>query len=193
MPSDDAGVEIAKFGDAPPEILELEKAERVSMALELRKAGMSYPEISKELGVSADTVRKYVVESLREFRAESAEFVEEAIGVDILRLDEMIAAIWPQVMAGHLGAHDRALKILERRAKMLGLDRPVKTEHSGPDGGPIQIDALLGVALQQVRRLSDDQLREAMDELRDPALWEAPPKVIGPQVQVDDERDPPAP
>jgi len=37
-----------------------------------------------------------------------------------------------------LAAVDRLLKIQERRAKLLGLDAPKKTELSGPDGEPLQ-------------------------------------------------------
>lgn len=35
-------------------------------------------------------------------------------------------------------AINSALRIMDRRAKLLGLDAPVKAELSGPDGGPIQ-------------------------------------------------------
>jgi hypothetical protein len=35
-------------------------------------------------------------------------------------------------------AVNTALRIMDRRAKLLGLDAPVKAELSGPDGGPIQ-------------------------------------------------------
>ena len=35
----------------------------------------------------------------------------------------------------------KILDVHDRRARLLGLDAPVKQEHSGPDGGPIPLGA----------------------------------------------------
>jgi hypothetical protein len=42
------------------------------------------------------------------------------------RLDELESAIWPNAMAGNLDAIDRCLAIMERRARLLGLDAPTR-------------------------------------------------------------------
>ncbi len=38
------------------------------------------------------------------------------------------------------------IKARERIDKLLGLDAPVRTEHSGVDGGPIQIEQLIAAS-----------------------------------------------
>jgi hypothetical protein len=40
------------------------------------------------------------------------------------RLDQLQAAVWSAAMKGQIGASQQALRIMERRAKMLGLDTP---------------------------------------------------------------------
>jgi len=40
------------------------------------------------------------------------------------------------------------LKCIERRCKLLGLDAPIRREHSGKDGGPVVIDDK-GLAVRQ--------------------------------------------
>ena len=54
------------------------------------------------------------------------------------RLDGLLLALAGPIKAGHLGAIDRALHIMERRARLLGLDAPTKTDeqHRYPDGMP---------------------------------------------------------
>ena len=48
----------------------------------------------------------------------------EHVKVDLRRIDTAINAIWTDVQKGQLGAIDRLLKLMERRAKMLGYDQP---------------------------------------------------------------------
>ncbi len=46
-----------------------------------------------------------------------------------------------EIQAGRvLSGIDRGLRILERRARLLGLEAPVKAEIAGPGGGPIEIE-----------------------------------------------------
>jgi len=52
--------------------------------------------------------------------------------LELERLDAMQAAIWDDAMNGHLGAIDRVLKIMERRAKLLGLDQLDVTQQPEP-------------------------------------------------------------
>lgn len=42
--------------------------------------------------------------------------------LELLRLDELQEVAWRFAMAGQLTGIDRVLKIMERRAKLLGLD-----------------------------------------------------------------------
>jgi hypothetical protein len=54
----------------------------------------------------------------------NAETVEQLRQLERDRLDTMLDAIWPRVRAGELRVIDRALRIMERRSKLEGLDGP---------------------------------------------------------------------
>ena len=60
--------------------------------------------------------------------------------LELARLDEMLLGLWGKASRGELQSVDRVLKILERRARYLGLDAPQRQSLEGPDGGPVTID-----------------------------------------------------
>ncbi|MEU5420365.1 hypothetical protein [Streptomyces sp. NPDC020667] len=45
------------------------------------------------------------------------------------------------VRSGDYWATDRAVRIIERECRLLGLDQPVRTELSGPGGTPVNVEA----------------------------------------------------
>ncbi len=46
--------------------------------------------------------------------------------MQVMRIERATRAIWPQVAAGDLFAIDRLVKLMERQAKLLGLDAPTQ-------------------------------------------------------------------
>ncbi len=102
--------------------------ERRAKAFELRKAGAGYRRIGRELGVSHDTAHKDVRKVLRRLIARTQESAEEARRLDLERLDAMLLALAPQIRDGRIGAITNGVKILERRAKMLGYDAPQQVQ-----------------------------------------------------------------
>ena len=106
-------------------------------ALELRKAGVTYQAIADQLGyANARGAHKAVASALKATLREPA---EELRTMELERLDAMLLPLWRRVQQGDERAVDRALKIMERRARLLGLDAPSKTEQSGSDGEPLKI------------------------------------------------------
>jgi hypothetical protein len=100
--------------------------QRQAAAVELRKAGKSYQAIASHLGYKGPSgAYKAVSTALKKMIMEP---VEELRTLEEQRLDTMLAAIWPAVLRGDLGAVDRGLRIMERRAKLEGLDAPVKVD-----------------------------------------------------------------
>ena len=69
----------------------------------------------------------------------------------------MLLALWRRVQNGDERAIDRVLRIMERRAKLLGLDAAAKTEHTGKEGGPIRYE-------RQYADFSDEELEQAILE-----------------------------
>lgn len=105
--------------------------ERQAQALELRKNGESYRAIASACKVSVYTAFNDVQAALKA----AAQYNEQVLGgqaltLELERLDTMLLAITPQIRQGHLGAIDRALRIAERRAKLLGLDAPTRSNVS---------------------------------------------------------------
>ncbi len=106
-------------------------------ALELRKAGATYETIAQSLGYSSPSGAYQAIESA--MKRTLQEPADDLRRLEIERLNAMLLSIWPSVRQGNYGAIDRALRIMERTAKLLGLDAPAKQEISGADGGAIPI------------------------------------------------------
>jgi hypothetical protein len=62
---------------------------------------------------------------IERMRKEQVQTVGEAALIDLRRIDVAINAIYDDVKKGKLLSIDRLLKLLERRAKMLGYDEQV--------------------------------------------------------------------
>lgn len=98
----------------------IEVNEKQARAMELRKAGCSFQEIADELGYASpsgayEAVKAALDRTLRE-PAEALRTIE------LERLDTMWTAVWENALAGDLDSIATALRIAERRARLLGLD-----------------------------------------------------------------------
>jgi len=106
--------------------LEPESAEIESQAVQLRSLGHTYDEIAQQLGLATrGSAWKVVQRALTRIPAES---VEEMRLLEGARLDAMTAAIWPTAVTGDEKAIALMLRIMERRAKLFGLDAPVRMQ-----------------------------------------------------------------
>jgi len=113
-------------------------------ALELRKGGASYQQIAQALGYSGPSgAFKAVETALKESKREAG---EELRTLELERLDSAFLAIWTYVKNGHLGAMDRMLRIMERRARLLGLDKPTKVQNLDIDLSKLTDEQLLRIA-----------------------------------------------
>ena len=113
----------------------LDTAERRAFVLQLRKGGATYMTIAqaaRELfgedalpnGWDERYAYKDVKRELDHLRKDIAHSTEEIVELETQRLDAMLMVLWPQVSKGDQGAIDRVLRIMDRRAKLLGLDTP---------------------------------------------------------------------
>ena len=96
--------------------------------LELRSAGLSFREIARELKVAPATAYKAVARGLAAVNAGCREQAQELRALEALRLDQLQAALWERATDGDVRAIDRILRIMERRARLLGLDEPERRE-----------------------------------------------------------------
>lgn len=101
---------------------------RVKVA-QLRLAGLhDQRQIADRLGVSQPTISRDFAALDAQFRATAAQDIAAAKGLDVQRLELLISKIWVKATGGDLYAIDRLEKLLNRRAKLLGLDAPKKVE-----------------------------------------------------------------
>lgn len=112
--------------------------ERDARAWALRMSGATYTEVGQALGVSKQRAEQ-ICKRMHRVHAPTSEQVEAHRELDLMRLDRILRAVWPDALKGNQGAVDRVLRIQERRAKLLGLDAPSKSEVGGPGGGPVEI------------------------------------------------------
>lgn len=128
--------------------LSINVAERRRLVWKLRKAGYEYPEIADEVTelMGAENLpaswgqwmaHQDIQFILDRMRNEVAESTQDIIQIENSRLDSMLAALWPKAMAGNVGAVNAALKIMERRSRMFGLDEAVKVDWKVEVGGLI--------------------------------------------------------
>lgn len=97
---------------------------RREQAVNYRIGGKTYQAIGDLLGITRQAAHSLVVGALRELAEKTAEASDELRRLEFERLDFMRNAIWSQVIAGDLGAIDRALRISARMAELFGLDAP---------------------------------------------------------------------
>ncbi|MDX2999345.1 hypothetical protein PV382_43200 [Streptomyces scabiei] len=129
-------------------------ASRRTELIKLRLQGIRFDdERVLELGyTNSGSARKDLIRALEQHREEEA----AAIGVyrqqENERLDALLEAVWNRATVPHpifdkegvqLGeeidvrAIDTVIRLIDRRAKLNGLDMPVKAEVTGADGGPL--------------------------------------------------------
>ena len=129
------GVDAAEhaLGDSPRprrKSARIERATRRAEALALRRSGVSTASIAQHLGVSPRTVQTWVREALHAIPQEEADDLRR---LEVERLDAIMVPQMRAALAGDGQAVDRVLKIMERRARLLGLDeaRPGGFEQVG--------------------------------------------------------------
>lgn len=134
------------MGKTTPRLIDT--AERRHFVIRLRKTGMTYQQISEATiarfgadglpeGWDSRYAYKDVMRVLQGLNDEIREDGEELRELELMRLDRLFLAMYGQAIEGNQGAVDRCLRIMERRARLLGLDKPEEHTLSTPDGGPL--------------------------------------------------------
>jgi hypothetical protein len=121
--------------------------DRQNQALHMRRSGMQYADIARQLGYATHVgAYKAAMAALDRHPAEDAPVVRK---LELDRLDELLQVAWNQLHmdhvmvsdgrvvkgddgvplvdhAGKMAALDRVIRIMERRTKFLGLDAPTR-------------------------------------------------------------------
>ncbi|SEU46566.1 hypothetical protein [Nonomuraea wenchangensis] len=135
----------------------LELAQRRNQALQMRIAGVSPTLIAERLGYnSPQAAAGDITAALK--RAAKAEGLaaEHLLHLEIDRLDRMMAALWPKVLKGEVNAADTCLKIIHKRASLLGLDQI--NRNGAPDNDMASLLGAMLAQLQQRYQVADPDL-----------------------------------
>ena len=100
----------------------------IDRAMSLRLEGKSYREIAAEMSVAKGTAHKYVRKAVKLLQEKYSEKAEMIVVIEVNKLDKLEKALQKDARAGDIKASTTILKIMERRAKLLGLDSPARSE-----------------------------------------------------------------
>lgn len=108
-------------------------AENRTKTWKLYKNGVPWRRIAEEVGISMDTIRRYINSDLEELGRQRKEIGEKVLDAELERLDNMLETYTPLAINGDKEASALVLKFMNRRARYLGLDAPEKQEISFED------------------------------------------------------------
>jgi len=117
---------------------------RRERTLELRASGRSIRSIADELKISKSQVQRDIEKELKAAAEGRKKIAGLIIDLELAKLDALEEKAWEHITDGELSAIDRVLRAMERRAKLLGLD---KTGEAGDTGS---LDDLVA-AIEQMR------------------------------------------
>ena len=100
---------------------DINRAQRITLATKMRIEGHEWETIAAVCGIRGGKGAAYnlVNEALK---AERREATEELRTLEALRLNALLAVYYPKALDGDGWSMDRCLRIMERRALLLGLD-----------------------------------------------------------------------
>ena len=119
------------------EVAENALLKRDARVYELRIQGLTFEAIASEVGFGGPSGAWQAYQRIRsEIIIES---LEDSRQLELMRLDELQVALWDRAVDGELPAAHAVLKIMDRRAKLLGLDRPEKVEINQIEEWPVDL------------------------------------------------------
>lgn len=113
-----------KSGRSPtaPEFLDLITDE--IEAFKMRRGGARLSEIAAKQGISVSGASRRVKRGLEQAMLEHASEASTNLALELERLEDIIAGMWPMILAGDAKAAGAALKAMERKARLLGYEPP---------------------------------------------------------------------
>lgn len=94
--------------------------ERQEKAVRLRLAGLTLTEIAKQLGYNSPSAVSQAIKAATD--RVGVEPARQLVEMELQRLDVMHQQCWVKLIAGDTGEVDRILRIMERRARLTGMD-----------------------------------------------------------------------
>ena len=146
------------------ETSQIDSKKREARVFELRIQGSTFDQIANEVGYSGPSGAWQAYQRVKsEFIYES---VDESRQLELMRLDELQVAVWDRAINGELPAAHCVLKIMDRRAKLLGLDKPEKVEVNKWDFNAEDLDAEVERIVNIINEREDQFMARREAEVR---------------------------
>ena len=139
--------------------IRLTAAQKRNQAMSLRLKGLTFREIGEQMGISKQHANEYVQQALAETLKERQELADEVRQLTKERLDALLSAHWEKALAGSKESSELALKLIDRQAKLFGLDAPTKTVQASLELTELSEEELI----QQARAMGVD-LSDLMEQ-----------------------------
>lgn len=107
----------------------IEVQEHIAQAVELRKAGATYDQIGKSLGLSRSRAHQLVQEGLEVIKEQIRVDANLVMALELDRLDSMLLSLWKDKKNPRVA--DTILRIMERKHKLQGLEAPTRIQATG--------------------------------------------------------------
>lgn len=105
--------------------------------LELHVQGYTFREIGEQLGFSKQHAHSLYKREMAENAALRKELAGLACEYDLAVCERLLKALNPRIEKGDPKAVTAAVRVLQRRGALLGIDAPRRTEITGADGVPL--------------------------------------------------------
>jgi len=161
----------------PTDSQQLATAKRRREVIQLREAGASWEAIADtiEERYGADALPKHwskryahkdFQRALGKVQDEVKDRARTVRELELKRLDRMQRGLWQSAINGDTDAARTIVRLMKRRAALLGLDEPERFDVSVTDAGDIEWDALTDEQLERIAEgeplrevLADEQLQ----------------------------------
>jgi hypothetical protein len=111
---------MARARKPKPELIEKER-----QVVELRRAGCTWDDVARQVGYADGNSALHAYERAIKRTLRTAG-VDEMRALEGERLDRMQRAAWGKAITGDLPAIHTVIRVMERRAKLFGLDAPIQ-------------------------------------------------------------------
>jgi hypothetical protein len=141
-----------------------EQLERDSRVFELRVQGFTFEQIAREVGFSGPSGAWQAYQRMKEQMI--FEPLEELRQLELMRLDAVQHALWDRAVNGDLPAANCVLKIMDLRAKLVGLYKPEKVEVNKWDYQASDIDAEVQRIITMMNEREEEFMARREGEVR---------------------------
>jgi sigma54-dependent transcription regulator len=131
-------------------------AQRRQKVSALRLMHYTQREIAAEIGVSVATVNRDLAVVRSEWAERRSQSYEQWVGEELAKIDLLERAIMPAAISGDDKAQARIVQFMDRRARMMGLDKPERFEHT-----VITMDAVEAEIARLEREMGDRERSDA--------------------------------